>query len=100
MAAQHNGAADALVRVLLPVRTEADGDERAAAVADHDRNRQRNDRQRIDDGVRRIAIGAQIAGIGNDDLINDVVERSHQQRNHAGNGILPHEFTNALRSKN
>ena len=48
-------------------------------------------------GVGRVAIGAQIAGVGNENLIDDVVQRAHQQRDDAGNGVLPHELADTLR---
>ena len=58
---------------------QADADKGTAAVTDHDRNRQGNHRQWEYDGIGRIAIGAKITGIGNEDLVNDVVQGAHQQ---------------------
>ena len=48
-------------------------------------------------GVGCVAVRAQIAGVGNKDLVNDVVKRTHQQRDDAGDGVLPHELAHALR---
>ena len=47
---------------------------------------------RISNGVR-----AEIAGVGNEDLVNDVIQRAHQQRDDARNGVLPHQPAHALR---
>ena len=42
-------------------------------------------------------IWAEVAGIGDEDLVNDVIQRAHQQGDDAGNGISPHELTDTLR---
>ena len=47
---------------------------------------------RISNGVR-----AEIAGVGDEDLVNDVIQRAHQQRDDARNGVLPHQPAHALR---
>ncbi len=54
-------------------------DEGAAAVSDHDGDGKGNHGQRENHGVGCVAVRAQIAGIGNKDLIDDVVERANQQ---------------------
>ena len=51
------------------------------------------------DGVGRVAVGAEIAGVCDEDLIDDVIQRAHQQRDDAGNGVLPHELSDTLRSQ-
>ena len=73
------------------VSAQRHADKGAAAVADHDGDGQCHHRQRENHGVGRVAIRAEIAGIGNKDLINNVVKRAHQQRDDAGDGVLPHE---------
>ena len=42
-------------------------------------------------------IWAEVAGIGDEDLVNDVVKCAHQQRDDAGDGVLPHELAHTLR---
>ena len=42
-------------------------------------------------------IWAEVAGIGDEDLVNDVVKRAHQQWDDAGDGVLPHELAHTLR---
>ena len=69
---------------------QADADEGATAVADHHRHGQGYHRQRKDHGVGRVAVGAQVTGVGDENLVHDVIKRPHQQRNDAGNGILFH----------
>ena len=75
---------------------QTDADEGTAAVADHDRDRKRNDGQWEDDCVCRIAVGAEISSVSNKNLVYDVIKRTDQKRNDTGNGILPHEFFDAL----
>ena len=49
--------------------------------------------------IESIAVGAQIAGVGNKDLVHDVVQRTHQQRNNARDRILSHQLADALRAE-
>ena len=44
-----------------------------------------------------IAVGAEVAGVGDKNLVNDVVKCAHQQRDNAGDGVLPHELAHTLR---
>ena len=66
------------------------------AVTDEYGNAQRHHRKRKDSGVCGVAVRAKVACVGDENLIYNVVERAHQQRNDARQGILPHEFPNAL----
>ena len=81
------------------VLPKADADEGAAAVADHHRDRQRHHRQGKHNGVGGIAVRAKIAGVGNKDLVHDVVQCADQQRNNARDRILLHQLADALRAK-
>lgn len=75
---------------------EADAHEGAAAVAYHDGQCERHDGQRKDHRVGRVAVGAQIAGVGDKNLIHDVVQRAHQQGNDTGQGIAAHQASHGL----
>ena len=54
-------------------------DEGAAAVPDHDGNRQGDHGQRKDHRIGGISVGAQVAGVGDEDLVHDVVQRADQE---------------------
>lgn len=77
-------------RGLVPL-TQADAHKGAAAVSDHHGNGQRHHRQRKNHRVRSIAIGPQIAGIGDENLVDDVVQCAYQQRNDARNRVPSHQ---------
>ena len=104
---QHNAAgqthdhriADAPLCLGDLVLSKADADEGAAAVTDHHGNGQRHHRQGEHHRVGGVAVGAQIAGVGNKDLVHDVVQRTHQQRNNARDRILLHQLADAFRAK-
>ena len=81
------------------VLPKADADEGAAAVTDHHGNGQCHHRQGEHHRVGSVAVRAQIAGVGNKDLVHDVIQRTHQQRNNARDRILLHQFADALRAK-
>ena len=81
------------------VLSKADADEGAAAVTDHHGNGQRHHRHGEHNRVGGVAVGAQIAGVGNKDLVHDVVQRTHQQRNNARDRILLHQLADAFRAK-
>ena len=51
-------------------------------------------RQREDHRIGGVAIGAEIAGVGNEDLVDDVVKGTHQQGDDAGNGLSHHHEPN------
>ena len=74
--AEKDRIADASARLLSLLPPETDRDERAAAVSHHDRDGERHDRQREDDRIGRVAVGAQIAGVRDKDLVDDVIKRA------------------------
>ena len=104
---QHNAAdqthhyrvADAPLCLGDFVLPEADADEGAATVTNHHGDGQSHHRQGEHNGVGGVAVGAQIAGVCNKDLVHDVVQRTHQQRNNARDRILLHQLADALRAK-
>ena len=75
----HHRIADAQLCPGNLVLPKADADEGAAAVTDHHGNGQRYYRQGEHDGVGGVAVGAQIAGVCNKDLIHDVIQCADQQ---------------------
>ena len=89
-------SADGAVGILLLPCTKHQADERAAAVAEHDRNRQRRDRQRKDDRRCCVPDAAQVGRVRNEHLIDHVVQRRHDQRGHARHGVAPHEVPQRL----
>ena len=104
---QHNAAdqthdhriADAPLCLGDLVLPKADADEGAAAVTDHHGNRQRHHRKREHNGVGSVAVGAQIAGVCNKDLVHDVIQRADQQRNNARDRIFLHQLADAFCAK-
>lgn len=93
----HNdGVTHALFGSFFFLLAKADADKRAASVADHNGDRQRYDSERKYDRVGGISIGAEIAGIGNKDLVNDIIERADQKRDDARDRLLPHQVPDAL----
>ena len=84
---------------IMQIEGKADADEGAAAVTDHHRNSQRHYRQGEHNGVGGVAVRAQIAGVCNKDLVHDVIQRTHQQRNNARDRILLHQLADAFRAK-
>ena len=76
--AEHDGIADRPVRVLAGVSSQGDAHKRAAAVADEHGDAERHHCQRKHDGVCRIAVGAEVAGVCNKNLVNNVIERTYQ----------------------
>ena len=81
------------------VLPKADADEGAAAITDHHGNGQRYHRQGENDRIGGVAIRAEIAGVCNKDLVHDVVQRTHQQRNNARDRILLHQLADAFRAE-
>lgn len=86
------GSGNAALCLLRLISAKRHADEGAAAVADHDGNRQSNNRQRKNDRVGRVAVGAEITCIGNKNLINDVAERSDEQRDNTRGSIQAHSL--------
>lgn len=72
--AEDDGAADAAVGVVVCAGAEADAHEGAAAVAYHDGQCERHDGQRKGHRVGSVAVGAEVGGVGNKNLVNNVVE--------------------------
>ena len=77
---------------------QADADEGAAAISHQNGDRQSHHRQREDYRIGGVAVGAEITGVGNEDLVHDVVKGAHQQGNDAGDGVLPHQSPDLLAS--
>ena len=94
---KNHGIADILSRFLALFAAQSHGNHGAAAVAYHDGQRQGNDRQREYDRIRCIAIRTEFRRICNKDLIDDVIQCTDQQRHHAWNCILAHQFSKWLR---
>lgn len=76
--------------MLLPL-TQVQAHIGTAAIPHHNRQCQGHDRQGKHHRVGSIAPGPQIISVGNVYLIHNVVKCSHQQRNHTGQSILPHQ---------
>ena len=74
--AEEDRIADTSARFPSLLPPETDRDECAAAVSHHDRDGERHDRQREDDRIGRIAVGAEVAGVRDEDLIDDVIQRA------------------------
>ena len=81
------------------VLSKADADEGAAAVTDHHGNSQRYHRQGENDRIGGVAVGAQIAGVCNKDLVHDVIQRADQQRNNARDRVFLHQLADAFRAE-
>jgi len=93
---QHHGVAHGSAGILLPALAQREADEGAAAVTDHDGDGQRHHSQGKDHRISGISVGTQIAGVGDEDLIHDVVERPYQQGDDAGEGVAAHEPPDGL----
>ena len=63
------------------------------AVANHDGNRQGNDRKREYYRISSIAIGAKIGCVCDKNLVDDIVKCTDQKRDDTGNRIFPHQLT-------
>ncbi len=95
--AQHHRIADAALGLVHLASAQRHADEGAAAVAHHDGDGQGHHRQREHHRIGGVAVRSEVTGVGNEDLVNDVVKRAHQQRDDAGDGVLPHELADTLR---
>ena len=95
----YNSVANALLCLADLILPKADADEGTAAVAHHDGDGQRHHRQREHHRVGGVAVGPQIVGVGNEDLVHDVVQCADQQRNNARNRILLHQLSDAFRAE-
>ena len=96
--AEHDRIADGFVRVLAGIAPQRDAHKRAAAIADKHRDAERHHRQRENDRVGSVAVRAEVAGVGDEELIDDVVKRPDQQRDDARHGIPAHELSDPLRA--
>ena len=83
--------------VFLPA--QADADKSAAAVPDHNRDGQGHHRQREHHRIGGIAVGAKVDSVGNEYLIDDIIQRAHQQRDHAGHRVFCHQLFYPLDSE-
>ena len=77
-------------------RAEADADIGAAAVADHGGDGERDDRQWEHDAVGRVAVGTEIARVGDEELVDDVVQRADEQRQDAWQREFAHQRADRL----
>ena len=93
---QYHCVAHGPAGILSPALAQRDTDEGAAAVTDHDGDGQRHHSQGKDHRISGVSVGAQIAGVGDEDLIHDVVERPYQQGDDAGEGVAAHEPPDGL----
>ena len=96
---QHHGVAHAAAGPLAVTAAQGHADKGAAAVPHHHGDGQGHHRQGEHHRVGGVAVGPQIVGVGNEDLVHDVVQGSHQQGDHAGNGVAAHEPPYVLRSQ-
>ena len=74
--AEKDRIADTSARLLSLLPPKTDRDERAAAVSHHDRDGERHDRQREHHRVGRVAVGAEVAGVGDKNLGDEVIKRA------------------------
>lgn len=84
---------------LAVTAAQGHADKGAAAVPHHHGDGQGHHRQGEHHRVGGVAVGPQIVGVGNEDLVHDVVQCPHQQGDHAGNGVAAHEPPHMLRSQ-
>lgn len=89
--AEHNWVAYAARGVFRVLFTERNAYKGAAAVAYHYGDAERYYREREYNRIGGVSVGSQVVGIGDEDLINDVIERADQKRNYARNRVFPHE---------
>ena len=73
------------------VAAKTDADKCAAAIANHNSNSQCNYRQWKYHRVGCVAVGAEITGVGDKYLINDIVERRYHERDYSGYGVFQHQ---------
>lgn len=78
---------------------KTDADKGTAAVTDHDRNSQCHNRKREHNRVGSVAVRTEIAGVGNKDLVYDIIQRADQQRNNARDRVFLHQLADAFRAE-
>ena len=72
--------------------SETDAHKSATPITDHDSDRKCYNGQWEHDRIGSITVRAQIAGICNEDLINNIVKSTDQKRNDTGNCVLLHQL--------
>ncbi len=88
---QQDSVPDGMSRFLfLPVPQQT-ADHGTASVTEADRDAERDHGQREHDGICRVAVGAEVACIGDKDLIDNVIQCPDQKGDDAGDGVFPHE---------
>ena len=75
----HNSVANALLCLADLILPKADADKGTAAITDHNCDGQRNHRQRKNNRVGGIAVGAKIGRICNKNLIHDIIQCADQE---------------------
>ena len=65
-------------------------------IGEEDDDRQRDDRQREYHRVGGVAVGAEIIGVRNKDLIDDIVQRADQEGDDAWDRVFTHELSDAF----
>lgn len=82
---------NAFLRVFPALGAKANADIGAAAITDHHRDCQRHHRQREHHRIGSIAERTEIACIGNENLVHNIIQRLDQQRDHTGDRISSHQ---------
>ena len=90
------GVSDAPVRLLLLSSSQAQAHKRTAAIANQNSDGERNHCQRENHCICRIPIRPQTIGIGNENLIHNIVQSGHQQGNNTGDRIFAHQLSDRL----
>lgn len=75
---QNDRIAHAVLRFAYLISAQAYADKGAAAVPHQDGDGQCHHRQRKDHRIGGVAVGTEITGIGDEDLVHDVVKGAHQ----------------------
>ena len=70
---EQNGTSDTFMGILFFICSKTDTDKSTTAIANHYSNSKSHHCQRKNNRICRIAIGTQIACIGNKNLVNNVI---------------------------
>lgn len=97
--AENNSIANRLMCILAGIAPQCNAHKGTAAIANKYGDSKRHHRKREHDRVGGVAVGAQIAGVCNKDLVHDVIQRAHQQRNNARDRVFLHQLADALRAE-
>lgn len=76
--AKYNGIADGLVGVLPGIAPQRNADKRTATVTDKYSDAERHNGQREHYRIGGVAVRAKVAGVGDEDLVYDVIECTYQ----------------------